>query len=111
MTTCASTDTERDSLMVRVEEDEERVAYNAPAMVICFVDLVSHQSHPKTLGMSRVPVGIFHFCPAGRKPIEILHLKTMNRTALEEVPPPKDRILSAQPNQPLNKSVQFTLFF
>src|SRR5215831_2433362 len=97
--------------MVRVEEDEERVAYNSPAVVVCFIDLVSHQPHPKTLGMSRVPVGIFHFCPAGRKPIEILHLKTMNRTALEKVPPPKDRILSAQSDQPADKRGQLPLLF
>ena len=111
MTTRTPTYKERDSLMVRIEENEERVADDAPAVLVCFVDLVFHQAHPKAPGMSRVPVGIFHFCPAGRKPIEILHLKTMNRTALEEVPSPKDRILSAQPDQPADKSVQFTLLF
>ena len=110
-TTCAPTQTEQDSLMVRVEENEERVTYDAPAVLVYFVDLVSHQAHPKAPRMSRVPVGICHFCPAGSKPIEILHLNTMNRAPLEEVPPPKDRILSAQPDQPADKSVQFTLLF
>src|SRR5215510_989856 len=97
--------------MVRVKEDEERVAYDAAAVVVCFVNLVSHQPHPKTLGMSGVPVGIFHFFPLRRKPIEVLHLKAMNRTALEKVPPPKDRILSAQSDQSTDKRVQFTLLF
>src|SRR5215472_2363431 len=97
--------------MVRVEENEERIAYDAPAMLICFLDLISHQPHGQALGMVRVPVGVCHFGSARSEPVEILHVKAMNRAALEKVAPPKDRILSSQPDEPADESEQLTLLF
>jgi len=102
---------ERHGLMVCVEKNEEGVAYDTPAVLIRFLDLVSHQAHTQALDMSRAPVGIRHFRPSGSKPIEIFHLKAMNRASLEKVPPPKDRILTTQPDELAGESEQFTLIF
>ncbi len=52
----AGAETERDAFVVCIEQDKERVANDALALRVGFIDLTTEQAHTKAADISGIPV-------------------------------------------------------
>src|SRR5687767_13752632 len=93
-------------LVVRIQQDEDRVADDATAFVIALLDRVSGKTQPKISDVPLVPIFIRHFFPIRTKPGDVFDFGSPNLSPLKETAATQNRLLSAQGDELLNKGKQ-----
>ena len=80
--------------VVGVEEDGERVADDALALLAHLGDLIAGQHHAEAARVAGVPIGIGHLGAVRLEPVEVLDLRAVNGAALEKVAAAEDGLRS-----------------
>src|SRR5437588_547340 len=78
--------------MVRVQEQQERVAGDAVAALIHLVNGVARQLHGERARLLVAPVVVGHLVPVGAEPGDVLDLRAANLSALKKFATAQNRV-------------------
>src|SRR3954462_8279133 len=102
---------ERDGLVMRVEQKEERLIANRLAFEAQDIARVAAEKHSQTAHKRRSPFRIAHLVTTGIEPHHVLYLGAANSSALQKLRSAKDRMILTQFDQPPGEFDQSVLFF
>ena len=83
---------------------------DALALLVRLGDLIARQDHPEAAHMPGIPIRFGHLGAVRFEPVKIFDFRSVNRPAVEEVAPPKDRLRLAQAQQLAGKIEEGALF-
>jgi len=86
---------ERHGRILRVEQDRQGVVDDWTSLRVGLLDGITHQRDAEALDVRRVPRRVGHLAAGRLVPVEILHLRAANFTALEEPATPEHRVFLA----------------
>src|SRR2546430_17736129 len=107
-----SRENKRDWLIMRVDQQQERVVANWFTFKIENIHRVAAQQHAKTANERRCPFFLAHLAAAGIEPHHIADFRTSNPSALEKLRTAEDGMIAPQLNQfsrELNKLILFLI--
>src|SRR5687767_1493761 len=84
---------ERFSRLSRIEDDKQRIAYDALAAFVGFVDRFPVQPHRERANVRGVPHVVGHLSARCVEPGDIRYVRTTNPPPLQELAPAEDRVL------------------
>lgn len=93
-----------------VEQNCERIAEDAFALVTRFADLVPWKNHANASRVRLIPIRVAHFSAVGFEPVEIFDFRSVDRATLKKMSPPKDRFGFSQTKHLAHEVEQLSLF-